>query len=94
MWDLFFEEIGMLWWRTTCLVTMMSCIGTWILLDWCTIGEVDFKSSIFNALYSVRMGQGDDDKFGWIRSERRYFEVKTFNIVHPTSDFSFYCKSI
>jgi hypothetical protein len=58
--------------------------------DW----EVDFKSSIFNALYSVRMGQGDDDKFCWICSERRYFEVKTFNTVHPNSDFSFHCKSI
>jgi hypothetical protein len=34
--------------------------------DW----EVDSISSFFNVLYSIRMGQGGDDKLCWIPSKR------------------------
>jgi hypothetical protein len=37
--------------------------------DW----EVDFVSSLFNALYSIRMGWGDEDKFCWIPSKKTIF---------------------
>ncbi len=40
--------------------------------------EMDFVYSLFNALYSVRLGRRDEDKFCWIRLKRRSFEVKIF----------------
>jgi hypothetical protein len=68
------QGIGMLWWLTKCLLITARCIGTWILSDWCTVRRW-YVSSFFNALYFVRMGQGDEHKFCWIPSERRSFEV-------------------
>jgi hypothetical protein len=56
--------------------------------DW----EVDVVSSLFNALYSVRLGQGNENKLCWSPSKTRSFEVKTFyKVLLPIVDFSFPC---
>jgi hypothetical protein len=47
--------------------------------DW----ELDSESSLFNVLLTVRLGQGEKDKFCWNPSKRLSFKVKTFyNVLH------------
>jgi hypothetical protein len=59
--------------------------------DW----DVDVISSLFNALYSIRLGQGNENKLCWSPSKRRTFDIKAFYIVIlPIVDFSFPWKNI
>lgn len=53
--------------------------------DW----ELDFVSSLVNALDSVRLGPGDEDKLCWNPSKRQSFKVKTFYKVLSNVDASF-----
>lgn len=58
--------------------------------DW----ELDFASSLFNAMYSVSMGRGDEEKLCWNPLKRRSFLVKTFyKVLLPNDDSSFPWKS-
>jgi hypothetical protein len=50
--------------------------------------ELDFASSLFNAMYSVRMGRGDEEKLCWNPLKRRSFEVKFF--TKPCSPIFFF----
>lgn len=59
--------------------------------------EMDYVSSLFNALYFVRLGQGIEDKFCWDPSKRRSFDVKFFffyKVLIPNVDSSFLWKSV
>jgi hypothetical protein len=40
--------------------------------------ELDFASSLFKAMYSIRMGREDEEKLCWSPLKRPSFEVKLF----------------
>jgi hypothetical protein len=52
--------------------------------DW----EVDFVSSFFNVLYSVRLGWGCDDKLCWTPSKRSFEFKSFFKVLLPNVDSS------
>jgi hypothetical protein len=58
--------------------------------DW----EVDYVSSFFTVLYSIRVGRLGKHRLCWTPSKSRYFEVKSFYKVLPNGDSIFPWKSI
>jgi hypothetical protein len=56
--------------------------------------EVQFFSSFFNLLYSIKLKQGGEDKLSWSPSKRWMFEVKTLYNALPHNSTHFPCKSI
>jgi hypothetical protein len=79
------QGIGMLWWLTLGLFTMMWYIRTLFFSNLCMIRRwASFQHfSMFCIL--LRMGQGGDDKLGWSPSKIRSFKVKYFyKVLLPT----------
>jgi hypothetical protein len=59
------------------------------------VGEVDFVSSIFNALIPLGWGHRGENKFCWIPSKMQSFDVKTFyKVLIPNLNSPFPWKSI
>jgi hypothetical protein len=59
--------------------------------DW----EVELVTAFFNALDSLKVGQGGDDSIWWIPSKQWKFEVRPFyQTLSTLSSSSFPCKTI